>query len=298
MTLFPVRPVSDFEVLVGLARLMRDVSWTVPSWHWIYLSPGLPLALSFVLRLFPGPPEDVARLATAVVCGLVPLLPFALWRGVVSFRVRLLAGLLLALWPGQVFFSGVVAQDNWVLPPTVALACLATRALARRAAAGRPVLAGLLYALAVAMRQEMLVALLPLLLAGAGLGSREESRENRTLAQAALCALAAGLPLLLLAIQRELATGPLRPHLRARRPRRAGRLRAGRHRQLLGGPLPLHRLRPPLPPLGLPPDAARGRRPRAPRGLAAARLPRRPHRRGGPLPGHSTARPTTSTGAC
>ena len=202
MTIFPVRPVSDFEVLVGLARLMRDVSWTVPSWHWIYLSPGLPLALSFVLRLFPGPPDDVARLATAALCGLVPLLPFALWRGVVSFRARLLAGLALALWPGQVFFSGVVAQDNWVLPPTVALACVATRALLA-GGRGRPVLAGLLYALAVAMRQEMLVALLPLLLAGAGIGRREERRWRN----AAACALAAALPLLLLATQRELATG-------------------------------------------------------------------------------------------
>ena len=152
MTVFPVRPVSDFEGLVALARLMRDVSWTAPSWRWIYFSPGLPLTLSLVLRLFPGPPEDVARLATAVVCGLVPLLPFALWRGVVSFRVRLLAGVLLALWPGQVFFSGVVAQDNWVLPPTVALACLAARALLA-GGRGRPVLAGLLYALAAAMRQ-------------------------------------------------------------------------------------------------------------------------------------------------
>ncbi len=202
MTIFPVRPVSDFEALVGLARLMRDVSWTVPSWRWIYLSPGLPLALSFVLRLFPGPPDDVARLATAVLCGLVPLLPFTLWRGAVSFRVRLLAGLLLALWPGQVFFSGVVAQDNWVLAPTVALACVAARALLG-GGRGRPVLAGLLYALAGAMRQEMLVALLPLLLAGAGLGSREERRWRN----AAVCALAAALPLLLLATQRQLATG-------------------------------------------------------------------------------------------
>ena len=206
VTIFPVRPVSDFESLVGLARLMRDVSWTVPSWRWIYLSPGLPLALSFVLRLFPGPPDDVARLATAAVCGLVPLLPFALWRGVVSFRVRLLAGMALALWPGQVFFSGVVAQDNWVLPPTVALACVATRALLA-GGRGRPVLAGLFYALAAAMRQEMLVALLPLLLAGAGFGSRDDFSEKRRWRDAAACALAAALPLLLLAVQRELATG-------------------------------------------------------------------------------------------
>jgi len=57
------------------------------------------------------------------------------------------------------------------------------------------------------MRQEMLVALLPLLVAGAGLGSRADFREERRWRNAAACALAAALPLLLLATQRELATG-------------------------------------------------------------------------------------------
>ena len=182
----------------------------------------------------------------------------------VSFRVRLLAGLALALWPGQVFFSGVVAQDNWVLPPTVALACVATRALLA-GGRGRPVRAGLLYALAVAMRQEMLVALLPLLLAGAGLGSSEKRRWRN----AAMCALAAALPLLLLATQRELATGRF-----ALTSKHAGLAVLGSY--VPGAPPtpgrtpPLHRLRRPA----LLADHHRmrraGRRPRARRGPAAA----------------------------
>ena len=49
------------------------------------------------------------------VTGLTPLLPFLLWRPILTFRWRMAAGLALALWPGQIFFSGVVAQDNWVL---------------------------------------------------------------------------------------------------------------------------------------------------------------------------------------
>ena len=75
-------------------------------------------------------------------------------------RVRRAA---LAIWPGQVLFSGVVAQDNWVLFPSIALAALAVRALADREKTC-PVASGLLYAAAVAMRQDMLI-LLPLLLA-------------------------------------------------------------------------------------------------------------------------------------
>jgi hypothetical protein len=160
------------------------------------------VVLSAVFRIFPGSPEAAARLATAVACGVLPLLPFALWRGVAPLWVRGLAGGTLALWPGQIFFSGVVAQDNWVLLPAVALGALAARSLLARDG-GHPVAAGLLFALGVAMRQEMLIALLPLLAGAAGLGS-PAGRRWRTLA---LAGLATGLPLLALATQRELATG-------------------------------------------------------------------------------------------
>ncbi|HYX26732.1 MAG TPA: hypothetical protein VFC23_21440 [Thermoanaerobaculia bacterium] len=200
--LFPTRPVSDFASLVDFGLYLRDQSWTAGGWFWEYFSPGLPIVLSLLLRLFPGPPAaEVCRTATAVVCGLTPLLPFLLWRGVLPVWVRALAGTALALWPGQIAFSGVVAQDNWVLPPTVALGALAARALIARDG-GRPVAAGLLYAAGIAMRQEMLVALLPLALAGAGAAA-----DGRRVRRLAVCAVAAGLPLLGLCAQRGLATG-------------------------------------------------------------------------------------------
>ncbi|HSS75831.1 MAG TPA: hypothetical protein VLV54_03715 [Thermoanaerobaculia bacterium] len=202
VTAFPVLPVSDFKALLDFSLLMRDRSLTPGGFYWTNLSPGLPVLLSLILRIVPDSPETTARLATAVVTGLTPILPFAIWRGVLPLWVRLLAGTALALWPGQSIFSGVVAQDNWVLPPVVALGALAARSLI---APGRstPAAAGLLYAVGVSMRQEMLVVLFPLLFAAAGFASRE-GRRWQSLAS---CALAAGLPLLLMATQRQVATG-------------------------------------------------------------------------------------------
>ena len=204
VSVFPTLPQSDFGALIAFALALRDVSLIPRGWFWDFFNSGLPLVLSLLFRVIPAHPHDVARVATAAVCGLVPLLPFAVWRGITPFGVRLAAGIALALWPGQILFSGVVAQDNWVLLPLVALACLAVRSLL---APGRerPVLAGLSYAAAVAVRQEMLVVLLPLLLAAAGIGAPEAGRRRwRRLAAAAL---AAAIPLLLLATQRQLATG-------------------------------------------------------------------------------------------
>jgi hypothetical protein len=200
VTAFPTIQISDFNGLVEFGIWMRDRGITVGGFFWELLSPGLPLILSLILRVFPFAPQTVGRLATAVATGLLPVFPYLLWRGVQPRWVRLLAGGLLALWPGQVFFSSVVAQDNWVLIPAVALGALAVRSLA--GGESHPVAAGLLYGLGVAIRQEMLVALLPLLL-GAALGS-ERSRWRRAVL---ICALAAGVPLLLLALQRRAATG-------------------------------------------------------------------------------------------
>lgn len=203
VTVFPTLPFSDFRGLLDFALRMRDLSPTAAGFYWDYFNPGLPLILSLILRAFPAAPETAARLSTAIATGLLPIFPYLLWRGVQPRWVRLLAGWTLALWPGQITFSGVVAQDNWVLVPVVALGALAVRSLAGRER--HPVAAGLLYALGVAFRQEMLVALLPLLL-GAALGVRGEEgwRWRRALL---LCALAAGVPLLLLALQRRAATG-------------------------------------------------------------------------------------------
>jgi len=203
VTVFPTKPYSDFLGLLEFGLWMRDRSIVTGWFFWDLFNPGLPLILSLILRLFPAAPETAARLATAAATGLLPVFPYLLWRGVHPRWVRLLAGGLLALWPGQIVFSGVVAQDNWVLIPAVALGALAVRSLATRR--GHPVAAGLLYVLGVAIRQEMLVALLPLLL-GAALGAPGEGRWRWRRALL-LCALVAGAPLLLLALQRRAATG-------------------------------------------------------------------------------------------
>lgn len=167
---FPTRPVSDFAHLVELARLLATAPGVPATWHWEYFNPGLPNALALVLRVVPGAPEEVARLATATLCGALGLLPFVLWRGVVSRSGRWAAALGLSLWPGQALFSGVVAQDNWVLPPVVAVLALAVRAARTRR--GAPVAAGLAFALAAATRQETLVVLLPAALVAAGVAAR------------------------------------------------------------------------------------------------------------------------------
>jgi hypothetical protein len=129
VTAFPTVPVSDFRGLVAFAQAFGDGTWITQGRPWELFSPGLPLALAPLLRLSPWPADDTARLATAIVCGLLPLLPFLLWRRVLPLGARAAAGFLLALWPGQVIFSGVVAQDDWVLLPTVALGALMVRAL-------------------------------------------------------------------------------------------------------------------------------------------------------------------------
>ncbi len=203
VTAFPTLPVSDFRGLLDFGLWMRDRSIVTGAYYWDFFSPGLPLILSLLLRVFRADPEATARLSTAVATGLLPAFPYLLWRGAQPRWVRLLAGGLLAVWTGQVAFSGVVAQDNWVLIPVVALGALAVRSLTARES--HPLAAGLLYALGVAIRQEMLVALLPLLL-GAALGARREGL-RRWRKPLLVCALAAGAPLLLLALQRRAATG-------------------------------------------------------------------------------------------
>ena len=199
--LYPVLPVSDFRGVVDFALWMRDRSPVAPGYFWDVFNVGPPLVLSLLLRMFPGSPETTARVATAVVTGLAPLVVFLLWRRVVPLWVRLLAATLLALWPGQVIFSGVVAQDNWVVPPTVALAALAVRSLLL--GRGYPIAAGLLFALAVAMRQEMLLVLVLPLLAAAGFAATG----GRTWPRLATCALAIAIPFLAMAAQRQAATG-------------------------------------------------------------------------------------------
>ncbi len=201
---FPTLPFSDFLGLIDFGFLLRDHGLAAPGWHWMQFNPGLPMVLSILLRFAPpGGGLALVRVVTAVATGLVSLIPFLLWRRVTAFWVRLLAGILLALWPGQVFFSGVIAQDNWVLLPVVALACLAVRRLVEDGPRSYPVSTGLLYAAAVAIRQEMLVVLLPFLIAASfGPAGRRRAARN-----AVILVFSAGLPLSALVVQRGLATG-------------------------------------------------------------------------------------------
>lgn len=185
-----------------MAVAFRTQGWAANVFQWIYLNAGLPTMLSVLLWVFPGRPAAVARIATAVLTGLVPLLAFLMLRGAVSLPVRAAAALLLAAWPGQIAFSGVVAQDNWVIAPVVAAVCLAVRALAGRAA--HPLAAAVVYAVAVWMRQEMLVALLPAVLV-AVVGQRDGA--GRRLATfAAIAAIFIGA----IVVQRGRATGRFR----------------------------------------------------------------------------------------
>jgi hypothetical protein len=165
---FPTCPVSDFRSVVDLSTIMQDSIFARGAWHWQYFNPGLPLLLSLLHRISPLDPDSTARLATVVGMGLVPLIPIFVLRPVVTLRWRMLLGLLLALHPGAVGFSTVVAQDNWVTLPIVALCCTAMRVLFG-SGKGKPVLAGLLYVVAFFIRQEMLLVLIPLTL-GAAIG--------------------------------------------------------------------------------------------------------------------------------
>ncbi len=197
---FPTLPFWDSLQLIHFGTLLQKTGLASSGWYWAQFNAGLPMILAALFSLFPGDPTVVARTATAVATGLLPAIPFLVWRAVLPFRWRLVTGALLALWPGQVLFSGVVLQDNWIMLPAVALGSLA----ARRQMGGspaHPVFAGLLYAAGVAIRQEMLVVLLPLVLA-ASLGCRERLRRNL-----ALLGLTVGMALLGLCTQRSAATG-------------------------------------------------------------------------------------------
>jgi hypothetical protein len=122
------------------------------------------------------------------ITGLTAVVPFIVWRGVFGFSARMLAGLLLALWPGHIIVAGVVSQDNWLLPPSVALAAFGVRGFSRPETS-RPAGAAVLWVAAGAIRQEMFLVLLPLALAAAGLLRRpREWRSKRVAVFAATAA--------------------------------------------------------------------------------------------------------------
>jgi hypothetical protein len=115
VSLFPTRPFADFKNLVRFAEAYAADGFARGFSGWEFWSLGLPLALSLLLRVVPGQPAEIARHATVAITGLTAVVPFIVWRGVFGFSARMLAGLLLALWPGHIIVAGVVSQDNWLL---------------------------------------------------------------------------------------------------------------------------------------------------------------------------------------
>ena len=208
VSLYPVMPFFDFVQIVHFGVLLRDQGLSAAGWYWSQFNPGLPVLLALLFRLFPRDPIATARTATAIATGLVPLAPFLLWRRVLAFRWRVLAGALLALWPGQIFFSGAPALDNWVLLPAVGLASLAVRRLLDPDDAGHPVGAGLLYCAAFVIRQEMVLVLFPVLLAAA-IAPRQR-RPARAWRNLAVVAALVAVTVVAVAVQRHAATGRFR----------------------------------------------------------------------------------------
>lgn len=198
---FPPQPVSDFFYILDFAQQFTRHVFAEGATAWQLFSPGTSFFLSLFLRLFPFPPEIVARNLTAVLTGLLPLIPFLLWKDVFSLRARVVTALLLALYPAQIIFSGVVAQDNWVLLPTVALGALAVRVVALKSS-GSPFWAAALLVSAFFIRQEMLAVLLPVCLVV--MAGCEKRQVIKNIAKGALIT---ALLLGLLVLQRGAATG-------------------------------------------------------------------------------------------
>jgi len=200
--IFPTVPVSDFRSLVQFAELFRDSLLPPDSWHWTALNPGLPVLLSPFLKLFGGNPDTVARYSTAICMGLLPIIPFLMLSRSLTLRARMVIAMTLALLPALIVFSGVVAQDNWVAAPTLALLCLAVRSLTNQDG-GHPFWSALLFALSIYIRQEMLVVLAPAAVVAAGVGTGN----CRLVRSLLLWAAAFGLLMLAMASQRAIVTG-------------------------------------------------------------------------------------------
>lgn len=199
---YPATPVSDFAAVVLFAQAFAAQGPAAAGWYWDLINPGTPMALAPLLHLFPGDDGSVAGLATAIAMAIVPLLPLLLLRRAVPAWAALVAGALIALHPAHLVFSGVVAQDNWVQLPVVALACLAIRN-ARLKGAGMPIASAILLWAAYAFRQEMVLVCLPLALLAAWPHGTGGSRIRNMLLLAAV-----GAALLVAsAVQRDAATG-------------------------------------------------------------------------------------------
>ncbi len=205
VAVFPTQPVSDFAVITKFATAISQHGIAAEGTFWQYMNAGLPMMLAFALKVTGGEAERVARLSTAIVMSLVPLLPLLILRGAVPAGARLLAAGALGFLPMLLLFCGVVAQDNWVVPPMIALACMAIRNY-QLSASGRPIIAATLWCLAVYIRQEMLLVALPMALLAA-YPFRDGSQRRAALVRFSVAALVL---LCAIAAQRGAATGHFR----------------------------------------------------------------------------------------
>lgn len=201
VSIFPSHPTSDFQNLINFG-LSFKLDWLAKgNIYWKYFSAGLPLILSLLFRIFPYDPEVISRWATVFITGSTALIPFLVWRDTLSLRARVIAGIFMSLWPGQILFSGIPAQDNWVLPTSVMLAALSVRILVNKEV-GRPILGALLYVLTVSIRQEMLICMFPVAVVVV-IGSDKKEFIKRSLVAVTIAALAFGF----LIVQRGMSTG-------------------------------------------------------------------------------------------
>ena len=86
---------SDFRSLVDFAVAFTH-SAVARGAEWAQFNPGMPMALSFFLRLFPTDPAATARWATVLVLCATAVLPLIILRPVVCLRRRVIVGLALA----------------------------------------------------------------------------------------------------------------------------------------------------------------------------------------------------------
>jgi hypothetical protein len=201
---YPAVPVSDFKRIVEFAGDLATAGPFADVWHWTLLSAGTSTILSLPLA-FSADGVATARTCTMLAMAALPLLPFFMLRGVVPGSARVVATALIALQPAQVIFSNVVAQDNWGQLPVIALACLTIRNMVAPGK-GAPIAAAILWGLSFFIRQEMLLATLPLAIMSAW---PFQARERWGRAAVKFVAVAT-LMILMVAGQRYQATGQFR----------------------------------------------------------------------------------------
>jgi hypothetical protein len=199
---FPTIPDSDFKGIVVFASALAEQGITTGGWYWNLFSQGTPTILSLVIAVVPLDPATTARMTTAVMLGLLPLLPLLLLRNRVPWWGCFLVAVVISFQPALVIFSSVVAQDNWVMLPVVALACLAVCNLWGDQK-GYPVWAALLWCVAGYVREEMYLVALPLAIAACWPQADSGLRLRRALAFAGT----AWLLLICIGMQRYAATG-------------------------------------------------------------------------------------------